>query len=60
MTIDEAIEILQVPGIPWSGEALENHYKARQLGIEALKAVQEARNLSGKLSVERLPGETKD
>lgn len=39
MKLDKAIEILKERGIPWGGPALENHYKARQLGIEALKMV---------------------
>jgi len=60
MTIDKAIEILDEPGIPESGEALDNHYKARWLGIEAMKAWKEMRREWRRPSSMLLPGETKD
>ncbi len=60
MKLEKAIEILKQPGIPWNGEALQRHYAARQLGIEALKRIQATRNHQSYRVHPFLPGETEE
>jgi len=60
MKLEEAKEILKAPGIPWGGEDLKKHYKARQLGIEAMNAIEKYRKMPFYKFLKQLPSETKD
>jgi hypothetical protein len=59
MTIDEAIRIIQ-ENAPWLDiESSKGYFQALQLGIEALKYIQRARQHDLYVKPERLPGETR-
>jgi len=60
MTLENAIEILKERGIPWGGIALQKHYEAKQLGIEALEFRQMCEKRGIRFAIFPLPGETKE
>lgn len=59
MTIDDAIEGLQRQQNSKVAFGFRLHVEALQLGIEALKAVKESRNVGSVVTIPLLPGETK-
>lgn len=60
MTINEAVGILQFNGAPEEGPTISDFIKARNLGIEALKRIKNARDIGYSVPTSLLPGETKD
>ena len=60
ITIDKAIEILTIHNDHNPNFTDADRRKAHQLGIEALKAIKQARNVAYSTPAHYLPGETKD
>lgn len=60
MTIDEALETLQNEQRRNYTEKESTIYKARELGIEALKRIKECRLADNMIAEDYLPGETEE
>lgn len=60
MKLEKAIELLiiAIEGFPCNDT--EKYYKAMELGIEALKGIQNCRHYPECLFIDLLPGETED